>query len=419
MVWPTYPMSDLLGIIVGALGGAAVGLEREWSGHAVGPDARFAGLRTFTLIGGLGGLSGWMWGRGLGPLALVVSAGSAGLIITAYAAASRRRIDATTETAALIVLTAGLMAGAGYLALASGTVALTALLLLEKTRLHALVARLDDESLRAGLRFAVMAVVILPLLPSGPYGPYGSIRPRELWMLVLFFSGLSFLGYLARRAVGSSYGDVVAGLLGGIVSSTSVTLTFARTSRSSGESGPLGAGVVAACTVMYIRVLVAVAVLDVALVRALAPYFALPFVVGVAATAAALWRREPSAAAPPGPRNPLALAAALQMAILFQFVLLAINVVRDAWGTGGVLASGALLGLTDMDALTISMARQAAEGLDLQTAARATVVGTIANAGLKLLIAAAIGRGRFRVVAGPGILAIGLAGALALRWGWA
>jgi len=142
-------MSELLGIIVGALGGAAVGLEREWSGHASGPDARFAGLRTFTLIGGLGGLSGWMWGRGLGPLALVVSAGGAGLIITAYAAASRRRVDATTESAALIVLTAGLMAGAGFLALASGTVALTALLLLEKTRLHALVARLDDESLRA------------------------------------------------------------------------------------------------------------------------------------------------------------------------------------------------------------------------------------------------------------------------------
>lgn len=414
MFWPTYPMSELLGIIVGALGGAAVGLEREWSGHASGPDARFAGLRTFTLIGGLGGLSGWMWGRGLGPLALVVSAGGAGLIITAYAAASRRRVDATTETAALIVLTAGLMAGAGFLALASGTVALTALLLLEKTRLHALVARLDDESLRAGLRFAVMAVVILPLLPAGPYGPYGSVRPRELWMLVLFFSGLSFLGYIARRAVGTTRGDVVAGLLGGVVSSTSVTLTFARTSRSTEASSPLGAGVVAACTVMYIRVLVAVAVLHLPLVGPLVPYLALPFAVGIAATFAGLRLRDDSASAPPGSRNPLALAAALQMAVLFQVVLLAINVVRDAWGSGGVLISGALLGLTDMDALTISMSRQAVEGLDLHTAARAVAVGTVANAALKLLIAIGIGRNGLRLVAASGILAIGLAGTVAL-----
>lgn len=414
MVWPTSPMSELLGIIVGALGGAAVGLEREWSGHARGPGARFAGLRTFTLIGGLGGLSGWMWARGLGPLALVAAAGGAGLIVVAYAAASRREVDATTETAALIVLTAGLLAGAGYLALASGVVALTALLLLEKTRLHALVARLDDESLRAGLRFAVMAIVILPLLPTGPYGPYGAVRPRELWILVLFFSGLSFLGYIARRAVGTAHGDAVAGLLGGIVSSTSVTLTFARTSRGTGGSSSLGAGTVAACTVMYLRVLVAVAVLHLPLVRALVPYVLPPLVVGVIATFAGLRVRQGSTPAPPAPRNPLALAAALQMALLFQLVLLAINLVRDQWGSGGVLVSGALLGLTDMDALTISMARHATTGLDLGTAARALAVGTISNAALKLLIAVGIGRDGFRWVAAAGILAIGVAGSVAL-----
>jgi uncharacterized membrane protein (DUF4010 family) len=409
-----YPLDELLGIIVGALGGAAVGLEREWSGHARGPEARFAGLRTFTLIGGLGGLGGWMWGRGLGPPALVVAAGCAGLIITAYAAAARRHIDATTEMAALIVLSAGLMAGAGYLALASGTVALTALLLIEKTRLHGLVARIDDESLRAGLRFAVMAMVVLPLLPAGPYGPYGAIRPRELWLLVLFFSGLSFLGYIARRAVGETHGDVVAGLLGGIVSSTSVTLTFARASRSTEGGASLGAGAVAACTVMFGRVVLAVAVLHPPLARAVVPYVALPFMVGIAAIVAGLRLRDPGTAAPATSRNPLALAAALQMAVLFQFVLIGIHIVRDVWGTGGMLVSGALVGLTDMDALTLSMSRQASAGLDLDTAARATAVGTVANGVLKLLIAVALGRRGFRVVAGLGIAAIVAAGLVAL-----
>jgi uncharacterized membrane protein (DUF4010 family) len=407
-------VSDLLGIIVGALGGAAVGLEREWSGHATGPRARFAGLRTFTLLGGLGGLSGWMWMHGLGSLAVVVASGGAALVVAAYLAGSRREIDGTTEAAALVVLAAGLLAGAGSLALASGIVALTALLLVEKSRLHALVARIDDESLRAGLRFAVMAMVILPLLPSGPYGPYGSIRPRELWMLVLFFSGLSFVGFIARRAVGEAHGDVVAGLLGGIVSSTSVTLTFARASRETPGNASLGLGTIAASTVMLPRVLVATAVLHAPLAWRLLPYLLPPFAVGTSATIVGLRRGGQSGAHPAGPENPLALGAALQMALLFQIVLFALNVVRDVWGHAGVLVSGAVLGLTDMDALTISMARQATGGLELETAAHAVAVGTIANAALKLAVALSVGTGRFRVVAAMGVACIGAAGVAAL-----
>ena len=104
------------------------------------------------------------------------------------------------------------------------------LLLVEKSRLHSVVQRIDDVGLRSGVRFAVMALVVLPLLPVGPYGPFGGIRPRELWALVLFFTGLSFTGYLARRVAGPDHGYLVTGLLGGLVSSTNVTLTFARAS---------------------------------------------------------------------------------------------------------------------------------------------------------------------------------------------
>ena len=134
--------------------------------------------------------------------------------------------------AALIVLAAGLLAGLGSVRLASGIIAVLTLLLVEKSRLHALVQRIDDVGLRSGVRFAVMAFVVLPLLPEGPYGPLGGIRPREIWALVLFFSGLSFAGYVARRVAGPGHGYLVTGLLGGLVSSTNVTLTFARTSRT-------------------------------------------------------------------------------------------------------------------------------------------------------------------------------------------
>src|SRR5262245_39517292 len=163
--------ADLAGIIVAALGGAAIGVERQRSGHASGANARFGGVRTFTLLGGVAGVAGALAAAGQATLAAIVTAGAVALIVAGYVAASKHDVDATTETAALVVVTAGVLAGIGQLALASGTIAVTVLLLIEKSRLHALVARLDDEELRAAAGFAVMAVVVLPLLPEGPFGP--------------------------------------------------------------------------------------------------------------------------------------------------------------------------------------------------------------------------------------------------------
>ena len=147
--------------------------------------------------------------------------------------------------AAFVVLTAGVIAGMHELRLASATIALTTLLLVEKSRLHSVVKRIDDAGMREGFRFAVMAVVILPILPTGPYGPLVGIRPRQLWAMVLFFSGISFAGYIARKSVGPNRGYPIAGMLGGIVSSTNVTLSFARASRSEIDAGiPLALGVI-------------------------------------------------------------------------------------------------------------------------------------------------------------------------------
>ena len=200
----TVELNDALGFLIATLGGAAVGLEREWSGHASGPGARFAGIRTFTLLGLQSGFAGWLWSNNLHVIATLLAAGCTALIVAAYVAASRVDVDGTTEVAALVVLGAGLVAGMHELRLASAIMAVTTLLLVEKSRLHSIVERIDDASLRAGFRFAVMAVVILPILPAGPYGPLGGIRPRQLWAMVLFFSGLSFAGYLARRSLGRS-----------------------------------------------------------------------------------------------------------------------------------------------------------------------------------------------------------------------
>jgi uncharacterized membrane protein (DUF4010 family) len=210
------------------LTGLAVGVEREWSGHASGPNARFAGVRTFLLLGLVGGVSGAMAAAGWPGLGAAIIAVTATLAVVAYAVASiqTQDRDGTTEMAALLVLTTGALCGLGSRVLGSGVAVVAALALAEKSRIQQWVGRIGQVELYAALRFAVLALVVLPLLPEGPYGPHGAIRPRELWSMVLLVSGLDFLGYLARRTAGAERGYGIAGLLGGLVSSTAVTLTF-------------------------------------------------------------------------------------------------------------------------------------------------------------------------------------------------
>ena len=263
-----------LRLALAGLAGLAVGIEREWSGHATGPGARFAGVRTFLLLGLLGGVAGWLISERLAPVASVLLAGGAALAIVAYVTASRAsgNPDGTTEAAALLVLAVGTLCGMGHGRLGSGIAAVAVVALAEKSRIQGLVRRIGEVELRAALQFAVLALVVLPLLPTGPYGPYDAIRPRDLWTVVLIFSGLNFLGYIARRAIGRERGYGVAGLLGGMVSSTAVTFTFSRESRRSpADAGPLGLGIVAACTVLLARVLVVTAVLTPAGAARLAP----------------------------------------------------------------------------------------------------------------------------------------------------
>lgn len=402
--------SEIVRLLIAALGGAAVGLERQWSGHAVGPAARFAGIRTFTMLGAIGGLSGWLWSTGVQVPAAILLVGGVAIVATAYVAGSRQDIDGTTEVAALLVLAAGVLAGVGSVRVASGIAALTTLLLVEKSRLHAMVQRIDDVGLRSGVRFAVMALVILPLLPTGPYGPLGGIRPRELWALVLFFTGLSFAGYLARRLVGPGHGYLVTGLLGGLVSSTNVTFTFARASRSDAAGArALACGAVAANAMLYPRVVVATAILNPAVVPLLLPFLIPPAIAAALVAAVGALRPASDGTTDVSLHNPLQLGGALQMAALFQAVLMAVYVARDVWGASGVLTSASILGLTDVDALTVSMARGVAQAVSPSVAATAIAVGVLANTAMKLGLALLLGNATFRLIAGGALVLMLLA----------
>jgi uncharacterized membrane protein (DUF4010 family) len=407
-------------LAIAALVGLAAGLEREWSGHTSGPNARFAGLRTFFLLGLVGGIAGVLTENSSSVIAGALVVGGVALSVVGYAMAVRRpgaETDGTTEAAAIAVVGLGAVAGVGWIGLAAGAGAVVVLMLREKERLHWMVRQLGEPELRAGFQFAVLAVVVLPLLPTGPFFGVLAIQPRALWAIVLLFSALNFIGFAARRLVGASRGLGITGALGGVVSSTAVTFSFSRQSRTDTQLGaPLAQGVIAACTVLIPRVLVVSAAFNPDVALALLPLLLPAFVVGAAfITFGYRSDRATPSVAPPDDVNPLHLGAAIRMAIAFQVAMLLIAFVQRAWGTAGVYTTAGVLGLTDVDALTVSMSRPEAS-LPVSTAAHAIAIGILANTLLKLAVAIVLGRLTFRRRAAIGLasLAIGSAAGLLL-----
>lgn len=430
-------LSVAFDLLVAALVGLAVGVQREWTGHTDGPDGRFAGARTFALLGTIGGFAGWLVRLGYPALATVIAAGGVLLPIVAYWATMRRpgtTTDGTTEVAAVLVVALGLTAGLGMRTPAAAVGVITVVLLAEKTRLQQTLQRVDATEMRAALLFAVLALVVLPVLPDGGYGPYQAFRPRQLWTVVLIFSALNFAGYITRRLIGETRGLAVTGLVGGFVSSTAVALNFSRRSREEPALAlPLALGVVAACTVLIPRLLVVTTMLRPPLALALLPVLGPVLLAGLLLIGFVLWRERDTrpAGTPPaerpaaGPRsanglgqNPLGLTSSLQMAVAFQLVLFALAWIQQHAGDTGLLASATVLGLTDMDALTLSMTRYAASPDAVPMAAVAVGVGVLSNTALKCGLVLAIGEPRYRRHAAGGLamLAVGSAAGLALGW---
>ncbi|HEY3287695.1 MAG TPA: MgtC/SapB family protein [Gemmatimonadaceae bacterium] len=423
MSLPVFPetLDTATRLAVAGLVGLAVGIERQRSGHAIGPDQDFAGIRTFLLIGLLGGLGGLFVAHDAALIGVALVAAGALLAVGAYVVTAQKdtehAVDGTTETAALVVLALGVMAGTGALRFAAGIGALVVLALAEKHRLHGWVDHLDPVEMRAALHFAVLALVVLPVLPTTIATPVGEVTPRATWMLVLVISGLNFIGHLARRVVGRERGYAVTGALGGLVSSTAVTWGFARSSRDEEALRPAyAAGVIGASTVLFPRVIIVVLLLNASVGIAALPYLAAPFVVGVVCS---WWAaRTPvtsQSAAEESPRSPLNLTAALQMALAFQVVLLFMAFVRSTFGETGIYSTAALFGVTDVDAISVAMTRLG--GADTSTtAARAIAVAVASNTLAKGIIAGIVGRGTFRlrVAAALSLMFVALAATLVL-----
>lgn len=409
---PAGALHAALRLAVAALLGLAVGIERQWSGHATGPAARFAGLRTFLILGITGGAAGLLAAAGQVALGTALLSATAAFTVAAFIVTMRRpqaELDGTTEAAALAVLGLGAIAGGGQLALAAGAVAVIVFALGEKKRLHDMVSHVGEVELLAGARFAVMALVILPLLPATPIEWLAGLSLRGLWALVLVFSAVNFAGYIALKTVGADRGYGISGLVGGLVSSTAVVMQFSRRSRDEPvHSVALARGTVAACTVVPLRLLVITAAFTPAVALASLRYLIAPAVVGVVILLTGLVKSERGETTRTEARSPLNVISSFRMAGFLALALAAVKWVGTDWGSSGVLSSAVLLGVGDTDALTVSMARLGQDPGRVELAAQAIAVGLLSNTIFKLGFAMTLGTLRYRTFAGIGLGLMGV-----------
>jgi len=403
--------------------GALVGIEREKRKSAEA-EPGIGGLRTFILVALLGAISGWLAEALHMPalfvaVVLVVSAA----VLAGYVLAARADPEAlgiTTETAAITVCLLGAMTTLGYRELAVALGVVTAAVLAYKQPLHGLVEKINWDDIFAGLRLLIATFIVLPLLPNHPVDPWGALNPYSLWLLVLLISSLSLIGYAGSRWLGADRGIVLTGLTGGLVSSTAVTLSFARQSREGGRTATnytLACGLLLAWCVMFGRLLVEVVVVN----RALVAQMLLPFVMMGAAAAIAAWmlfrrrggaEQDGTASKAEVPlRNPFSLTEASKFGAFFAVVLLVVKFVETRFPGEGLYPVAVLAGLTDVDAITLSMAEYAKSG-DPHVAVNAIVLATLANTTVKCGIVAGLGGAVLRrpvILATAAILAAGIA----------
>jgi len=414
--WLAAPgLAQLPEFLIALAIGLLMGLERERA-----PTAK-AGLRTFALVALLGAASAVLAGHYGAPALVAIGAATvAATMIAAYLRDPQPPEDpgTTTVVAAVLCFALGAMATSGYAQLAVMLAIAATVLLAFKAELRGVAQRLERRDLASVLQFAVVAFIVLPLLPDAPYGPYDALNPRQVWGMVVLVSGVSLAGYVALRLSAGGAGVVVVGALGGLVSSTATTLSYARRAAADARlTGLAAAAIVIANTAVPLRLALLAAVAAPAQLAALAPLLAGAFLPGAFAAAAVLRGTGGAPPSVPVVRNPTELRTALAFGALYAAVLLAVAWLNAVAGSRGVYAAAALAGLTDVDAIALSSLRLAALGtLAADAAALAVAAALAANVCFKLGVALlAGGRALARRCAGPFVAVLaGLAAAALL-----
>ena len=390
--------NDIITLAIAFGLGMLVGLQRQHSDNAM------AGVRTFTLISVLGVISGFLTREYDNPYILpAIGLSVAALLVTANVVKlkfeTKADIGQTTEVAALLMFAIG-----AYLVLGSKVIGVImggtmAVLLYAKERLHDFIERLKAKDLAAIMTFAAISLVILPILPDQTYGPYDVLNPRNIWLMVTLIVGISIAGYFIYKFVGKKVGSISNGILGGLISSTATTVSYARKTKDAEKIAVLAAFVVTvASAIALVRVMVEVGVIIPEKLPVMVLPLALEFVImaGVAIALFYYMNKDNKDQSMPEPDNPAQFKSALIFGLLYGFILLAVAFTKDKFGDNALYVISIISGLTDVDAITLSLSNLIkVNRLETDLGWKLILLASLSNLAFKGVMAATIGSRRF------------------------
>jgi len=378
---------------VALLLGLLVGFERERAGHEI------AGIRTFALITVFGAIAAllarvygdWVIAAGVIGVAAMMVLENVGRMESGEA-----HPGLTTEVAALVMYGLGALIVGGSMSLAVAIGGAVAILLYWKKPLHEFVRGLEEQDVRAISRLVLIGLVVLPVLPDKTYGPYDVLNPFRIWLMVVLIVGISLGGYIIRKFLGEKAGMILGGVLGGLISSTATTVSFARRSRNAPSVSPAAATVIMiASTIVFVRVAFEVAVVAPGILwQVIPPLAAMAGAMAIIAAVSYFFSGGRSQEIPK-PEDPAELKAAVIFGLLYAIVLFAVAAAKENFGDQGLYFVAALSGLTDMDAITLSTAQMIeAERVPVDTGWRMMLVGALCNNAFKVGAVAVLGHRR-------------------------
>lgn len=405
----------LIGFAVSVGIGFLIGLERQFTKEVSNKEEQFAGIRTFTLVCILGFISALLstktvpWFFGVGFTCIVA------FVIMSYMRISSTpgNKGGTSEIALIITFVLGGLVFYHFILLALIIMVTVLLLLTFKPDLHHFVKKLNREELIAIILFVVMSALVIPFLPDNNFGPYDLWNLKEIWKMVVLVSGMSLVGYMIAKLLGNK-GTILAGIIGGLVSSTSIALTFSRRSkeRTSDASALFYAiGILGACTIMFPRILLEVYVVNPSLAAELWIPVALVMAAGIVAAFIIYKRNKGKADAQAVVlKNPLELSTAIKFALFFAAIQWLVKFCTENFGNNGTYFAGAVSGITDVDAITLSMAKMAKGTGDTFLAIHTILLAALSNTLVKLIIVITLGSRELRRIALIGFAAIFITG---------
>jgi uncharacterized membrane protein (DUF4010 family) len=375
-------------LIIVILIGALIGLEREHSKPA--NEKTFAGVRTFPLISILGFTAALISSITSFWVYFAVFIGYSALITTEYVfSAKLGRPGGTSEISTLLVFILGSLVFWNFTVLASIIAVIIAAFLTLKIQLHRFVGKISEEDLYATIKLAIITVIVLPLLPNRELGPLNVLNPRMIWLMIIFISGISFIGYIFNKIFGEDKGIPITGLMGGLVSSTAVSFSFSKKSKENKMlDDNLALGIILASAVMFPRIFIIILVLNSSLIGTVwLPLFLLMLV--NLAVGYFMYKKN-NASKSRGIidlKNPFKLTSALLFGLIFAIIIFISKAAQIYLGSSGIYAASAIGGLASIDAIVISLTQLAGYKLSADMVSAAIIIVIISNSIFKAIIA--------------------------------